>query len=149
MQNQESRSAVLRDRTTNRLPASLRALMPSIPAHRTRLQRGNAHVGQGDGTSFFSRSCWRFASAINSATVPALMRRPESAGADRLMVAVGRAELIVDPVVAVWDLAALLPVIEEAGGTFTDWQGRRTIHSGQSIATNGHVFEEVLEIVRG
>ena len=64
-----------------------------------------------------------------------------------LMVATGRAELMVDPVVAVWDLAALLPVIEEAGGTFTDWQGRRTIHSGQSIATNGRVLDEVLAVV--
>jgi len=66
-----------------------------------------------------------------------------------LMVATGRAEVMIDPVAAVWDLAALLPVIEEAGGTFTDWQGRRTIHSGQSIATNGHVFDEVLSIVQG
>jgi histidinol phosphatase-like enzyme (inositol monophosphatase family) len=65
-----------------------------------------------------------------------------------LMVATGRAEVMVDPVVAVWDLAALLPVIEEAGGTFTDWQGRRSIRSGQSIATNGRVLDEVLAMVR-
>ena len=66
-----------------------------------------------------------------------------------LMVATGRAELMVDPVVAVWDLAPLLPIIEEAGGTFTDWQGRRTIHSGQAIATNGRVFEEAMGIIGG
>jgi histidinol phosphatase-like enzyme (inositol monophosphatase family) len=64
-----------------------------------------------------------------------------------LMVATGRAEVMVDPVAAVWDLAALLPVIEEAGGTFSDWQGRSTIHSGQSIATNGHVHDEVLALI--
>jgi fructose-1,6-bisphosphatase/inositol monophosphatase family enzyme len=64
------------------------------------------------------------------------------------MVAIGQAELMVDPVVAVWDLAALLPVLEEAGGTFTDWQGRRTIHSGQSIATNGQILDEVLAVTR-
>ncbi len=66
-----------------------------------------------------------------------------------LMVALGRAELMVDPVVSIWDLAALKPVIEEAGGTFTDWQGHRTIHSGQAVATNGLVLDEVLEIVGG
>jgi histidinol-phosphatase len=66
-----------------------------------------------------------------------------------LMVAIGRADLMVDPVVAVWDLAPLLPILEESGGTFTDWQGRRTIHSGQAIATNGMILDEVLEIVRG
>ena len=65
-----------------------------------------------------------------------------------LMVATGRAELMVDPVVALWDLAPLLPILEEAGGTFTDWQGRRTIHSGQAIATNGLVLEEALAAVR-
>ena len=65
-----------------------------------------------------------------------------------LMVATGRAELMVDPVAALWDLAALLPVIEEAGGTFSDWQGRRTVHSGQGIATNGRVHDEALELIR-
>ena len=65
-----------------------------------------------------------------------------------LMVATGRAELMVDPAAAVWDLAPLLPILEEAGGTFTDWQGRRTIHSGQGIATNGLVLDEVLAVVQ-
>jgi histidinol phosphatase-like enzyme (inositol monophosphatase family) len=64
-----------------------------------------------------------------------------------LMVATGRAEVMVDPVVAIWDIAPLLPILEEAGGTFTDWQGRRTIHSGQGLATNGRVFDEVLRLV--
>ena len=61
-----------------------------------------------------------------------------------LLVATGRAEVMVDPVVAVWDLAALLPVIEEAGGTFTDWQGNRTFRSGNAVATNGRLHEDVL-----
>jgi len=65
-----------------------------------------------------------------------------------LMVATGRAELMVDPVMNVWDAAAVQPIIEEAGGTFTDWQGRRTIYSGQGIATNGLILDEVLTIVR-
>ncbi len=66
-----------------------------------------------------------------------------------LMLAVGRAEVMVDPVVAVWDLAAVQPVVEEAGGTFTDCQGRPSFRSGQAIATNSRVLEEVLQIVRG
>ncbi|HYN84338.1 MAG TPA: inositol monophosphatase family protein [Pyrinomonadaceae bacterium] len=63
-----------------------------------------------------------------------------------LLVATGRAELMIDPVMNVWDCAALLPVMEEAGGTFTDLRGRRTIHGGNSIATNGYLFERVMEI---
>ncbi len=66
-----------------------------------------------------------------------------------LMVATGRAELMVDPVAAIWDLAPMLPIIEEAGGSFTDWQGRRTVCSGQALATNGLLLEDVLAIVQG
>jgi len=63
-----------------------------------------------------------------------------------LLVATGRAELMVDPIMNVWDAAAIQPILEEAGGTFTDWQGHPTIHSGEGIATNGRVLDEVLKI---
>ncbi|MGD0516725.1 MAG: histidinol-phosphatase [Thermoguttaceae bacterium] len=66
-----------------------------------------------------------------------------------LMVATGRADLMVDPIMALWDAAALLPILEEAGGTFTDWQGQNTIYTGEGIATNGLILSEVLEIVKG
>lgn len=65
-----------------------------------------------------------------------------------VLVSTGRADVMLDPSMNVWDCAALLPVIEEAGGTFTDWQGRRTILGGNAIATNGLLFEEVMGIVR-
>ena len=65
-----------------------------------------------------------------------------------LMVATGRADVMVDPVMSIWDAAALSPILEEAGGTFTDWQGEPTIHAGEGIGTNGHVLEEVLAITR-
>ena len=64
-----------------------------------------------------------------------------------VLVATGRAELMLDPVMNIWDCAALLPIIEEAGGTFTDWRGERTISGGNAIATNGHVFDEVMALV--
>jgi histidinol phosphatase-like enzyme (inositol monophosphatase family) len=68
----------------------------------------------------------------------------EAAGASRgwgdcygyVLVATGRAEVMVDGTMAPWDAAALLPVIEEAGGVFTDWSGRATAFGGGSIATN-------------
>jgi histidinol-phosphatase len=65
-----------------------------------------------------------------------------------LLVATGRAEVMVDPLMNVWDCAALQPIIEEAGGTFTDWRGVSTIHAGEAIATNRQVLEEVLAITR-
>lgn len=65
-----------------------------------------------------------------------------------LLVATGRAEVMVDPMLNVWDAAAVQPILEEAGGSFTDWRGNRTIHAGEAIGTNGRVLEEVLAITR-
>ncbi|MCI0359855.1 MAG: histidinol-phosphatase, partial [Planctomycetaceae bacterium] len=65
-----------------------------------------------------------------------------------LLVATGRAEVMIDPVLNVWDAAAVQPIVEEAGGTFTDWQGVPTIHAGEAIATNAHVLEEVLAVTK-
>src|SRR5712671_4139404 len=64
-----------------------------------------------------------------------------------VLVATGRADIMLDPVMNVWDCAALSPIVEEAGGTFTDWQGVRTIHGGNAISTNGLLFEDVMETI--
>lgn len=65
-----------------------------------------------------------------------------------VLVATGRADVMLDPVMNLWDCAPLLPIMEEAGGTFTDWRGVRTISGGNSIATNGLLFDEVMRLVR-
>jgi fructose-1,6-bisphosphatase/inositol monophosphatase family enzyme len=65
-----------------------------------------------------------------------------------LLLATGRAEAMVDPIMNVWDAAALQPVLEEAGGTFTDWSGSPTIHSGEGIGTNGVNLEAVLAVTK-
>lgn len=65
-----------------------------------------------------------------------------------VLVATGRADAMLDPVLNVWDCAALLPILEEAGGTFTDWRGRPTIYGGNAISTNGLLFREVMETIR-
>ncbi|MBL9124880.1 MAG: histidinol-phosphatase [Planctomycetaceae bacterium] len=66
-----------------------------------------------------------------------------------LMVATGRAEVMVDPIMNLWDAAAVQPIVEEAGGTFTDWQGKHTVASGEGVATNGLVLESVVAHTRG
>jgi fructose-1,6-bisphosphatase/inositol monophosphatase family enzyme len=65
-----------------------------------------------------------------------------------LLVATGRAEAMVDAIMNVWDAAAVQPIIEEAGGMFTDWQGQPTIHSAEAIASNGLIHAELLAITR-
>lgn len=65
-----------------------------------------------------------------------------------LMVATGRAEVMIDPAMSLWDAAALKPIIEEAGGRFTDWNGQPTVHSGEAVATNGKLHDTVLGYTR-
>ena len=64
-----------------------------------------------------------------------------------VLVATGRADIMLDPIMNLWDCAPLLPIMEEAGGTFTDWRGVRTVDGGNSIATNRLLFPEVMQIV--
>ncbi len=63
------------------------------------------------------------------------------------LVATGRAEVMLDPLMKVWDCAALLPILQEAGGTFTDWKGRPTVHGPNAVSTNGPLFESVISIL--
>jgi histidinol phosphatase-like enzyme (inositol monophosphatase family) len=53
-----------------------------------------------------------------------------------LLVATGRAEVMCDPTLSPWDAAALQPIVQEAGGVFTDWEGRATAFGGSAVATN-------------
>lgn len=65
------------------------------------------------------------------------------------LVATGRAEIMLDPLLNEWDACALLPILEEAGGHFVTWQGRRDVRGRSGIATNGALFDEVLRVMRG
>jgi histidinol phosphatase-like enzyme (inositol monophosphatase family) len=64
------------------------------------------------------------------------------------LVATGRAEVMVDPAMYVWDCGPFQVIMEEAGGTFTDWQGTPTIHGQESVATNGALFDQVMAVVK-
>jgi histidinol phosphatase-like enzyme (inositol monophosphatase family) len=64
------------------------------------------------------------------------------------LVATGRAEAMLDPITAPWDSAALKPVIEEAGGVFTDWNGSPTHLGGNAIATNAALADEIRALLR-
>src|SRR5690606_21816088 len=61
-----------------------------------------------------------------------------------MLVAEGAADIATEPIVALWDLAALLPIVEEAGGRFTDLQGNRTADGGSAVGTNGLLHDDVV-----
>jgi histidinol-phosphatase len=64
-----------------------------------------------------------------------------------LLLATGRADVMVDDVVAPWDSAALYPIVTEAGGSFTDWSGSATAFGGDIIATNALLARPVRDIL--
>jgi histidinol phosphatase-like enzyme (inositol monophosphatase family) len=94
-------------------------------------------------------TCERYGFGAAAATLQsrAAARRTWGDCYGHLLVATGRADVMLDPVMNVWDCAPLLPILEEAGGTFTDWSGQRTIHGGNAISTNGALFDEVMKTV--
>ncbi len=64
-----------------------------------------------------------------------------------LLVATGRSDLMLDPVMDVWDCGAWPPILEEAGGYFGDWQGNPTIYGREAMATTQTLLPEVLHLL--
>lgn len=60
-----------------------------------------------------------------------------------LMVAAGRADVMLDQEMNIWDMAALVPIVSEAGGRITRWDGV-VDHTGSAVASNGLLHDEVL-----
>ena len=61
-----------------------------------------------------------------------------------MLLAEGAVDVMVEPELSLWDLAALVPIVSEAGGTFTDLAGRPGPAGGSAVATNGALHEEIL-----
>jgi histidinol-phosphatase len=61
-----------------------------------------------------------------------------------LLVAEGAFDVAIDPIVSLWDVAALIPIVEEAGGKWTTVQGESDPAGGSFVCTNGELHEEVI-----
>lgn len=64
-----------------------------------------------------------------------------------MLVAEGVTEIAMEPSLALYDMAALVPIVEEAGGRFTSLGGARGPFGGNALATNGKVHDEVLRLI--
>jgi len=61
-----------------------------------------------------------------------------------MMVAEGSVDMCAEPELSLWDMAANAVIVEEAGGAFTGLDGRPGPHSGNAVASNGLLHEELL-----
>jgi len=64
------------------------------------------------------------------------------------LVASGRAQAMMDPIMNRWDLAALKPIVEEARGLFTDLHGTPTASGEHCLAATPRVHAEILGLLR-
>jgi histidinol-phosphatase len=86
---------------------------------------------------------------------PAYLELVERCYADRafgdfwshMLVAEGVCDIGIDPIVSLWDLAALQVIVEEAGGCFTDFSGQARPDGGSALSTNGLLHEEARAIL--
>jgi histidinol-phosphatase len=117
---------------------------PARVSNKTRLEESIFVTSQVD--SFAKRGAQHVFHALEE---KAYVTRTWGDGYGYYLVATGKADLMIDPTMHLWDAAAIAPILDEAGGAFTDWRGEATIHSGEGIGTNKHLLEQVLALTRG
>jgi histidinol-phosphatase len=61
-----------------------------------------------------------------------------------MLVAEGAVDLAAEPQLSLWDMAALAPIVTEAGGRFTGLDGVDGVHRGSAVASNGRLHEALL-----
>jgi histidinol-phosphatase len=66
-----------------------------------------------------------------------------------LLVAQGSGEVMVEHGVHAWDVGAIIPIVQEAGGRMSNWEGKIDLYAQDVVATNGKLHEEVLRILAG
>ena len=94
-----------------------------------------------------ARTCWRARDVKSPTGGCAIVARPTAAGPTPTAtscLATGRVDIMVDPIMNIWDTAALMPVVTEAGGTFTDWKGKADHNAPEALATNGRLHSQVV-----
>jgi histidinol-phosphatase len=64
-----------------------------------------------------------------------------------VLVAQGSADVMLDYGVKVWDIAAVVPIVEEAGGRLTDWAGQAFKAGPDAVASNGMLHDAVLTVL--
>lgn len=100
---------------------------------------------------FTDLECWRKVNrvdALNRVSSACRLSRGWGDCYGHILVATGRADVMIDPLLAVWDAAALLPILEEAGGAFVDWEGQARIDGGNGLSVIPSLKNAVLPLLR-
>ena len=93
-------------------------------------EREFERVGLGDGYRAIARACWRPAGFADFW--------------GHVLVAEGAVDVMVEPILALWDVAAIRPIVEEAGGRVSDLTGDGWADEAPCVTTNGALHDVVL-----
>ena len=63
------------------------------------------------------------------------------------LVATGYADIMIDPVMSIWDTMALIPVIRGAGGIITDYNGNNPVNGTSIVAASPDIHSKVIEVL--
>lgn len=59
-------------------------------------------------------------------------------------LATGGADIMLDPILKIWDIMAIIPIIEGAGGRVTDWKGNSPLNGTSIVATAGPLHDQII-----
>jgi histidinol-phosphatase len=105
-----------------------------------------------DAQMFYSSMSWFIRAGCQDAFLRLLERTQRQRGFGDfygfMLVAQGSGEVMIEHGVHPWDLAALKPIVEEAGGRCTAWDGTSTIQRPDIVATNARLHATVLQLLQ-
>lgn len=105
-----------------------------------------------EATIFYTSLSWFARAGCQDLFIDLAMRTQTQRGYGdfygHVLVAQGCGDLMVEHGVHTWDVAAIKPIVEEAGGRYSDWDGSPSIDRPDVVVSNGLLHEEVLGLLR-
>src|SRR5699024_4817248 len=97
-------------------------------------------------TDVYAAARFNYGEAFDALMDRTRMHRTWGDAYGHMMIATGRADLMFDPELHIWDAAPLITILREAGGIFCDTSGEETIESGNGFSCSRSLLPEVLEV---
>lgn len=99
-------------------------------------------------TDVYTSAKFNYGNAFETLVEKTRIHRTWGDAYGHMLVATGRADLMFDPVLSIWDAAPLLTVLQEAGGVFCDTSGNETIESGNGFSCSRSLLPDILEVFK-
>ncbi|WP_440998586.1 inositol monophosphatase family protein [Fodinibius sp. SL11] len=97
-------------------------------------------------TDVYTAAKFGYGDALDALIEKSRIHRTWGDAYGHMLVATGRADLMFDPILNIWDAAPLLTILQESGGVFCDTEGKETIKSGNGFSCSRELLPEVIEV---